>query len=470
MPETAIATTETALARQEPGGALMRIEFNAEQIELIKRTVARGASNDELQLFLYQARRIGLDPLAKQIHAVKRWDSSLGRKAMSIQTAIDGFRLIAERTKRYAGQLGPFWCSKDADWKDVWLDPDNPPSAAKVGVLRTDFKEPLYAVARWDSYVAKRKDDYGTMVPNSFWSRMPDVMLAKCFDDRTEVLTTAGFRRMCEPWQDDWRVLQVTDDGRLEATAAKPWAQQYNGPMVTLDSDDLNFSVTPNHSMVTTHGRIDASLMYDEARSRARHWIPRVIAGRTGGLDIHDDVIKLAAIYIADGSDRGGNIAIAVSRQRKIDTIRALAIHGRRESERPVAPSITGARTITPTKTQTLFRFPAGEFRTIAATGKADRRLRSHGDVPSTGSDLRGHVDRVRWAPAEEDRRAAVLHIEARRAPSVRACRRPRWLQRQQASHPILGHQPHAELQHHDQRPGRDSCPAVGASISRPRR
>lgn len=153
------------------------LTFSKDEIETIKQTVAVGATDAELKMFIYQCQRTGMDPFSRQIYFIKRrvWNGrtkSYDEKA-TIQSSIDGFRLVAERSKKYAGQTLPVFLDTDGMWHEVWTQPGYP-LAAKVGVHRTDFKEPLYAIAKWDSYVQQYDGKVGSM-----WAKMPEVMLGK---------------------------------------------------------------------------------------------------------------------------------------------------------------------------------------------------------------------------------------------------------------------------------------------------
>jgi len=69
-----------------------------QQIELVRRTVAKGADNDELTMFFHIANKQGLDPFLKEIYFYK---DTKGNNI--IMTSRDGFLSIATRHPDYAG-------------------------------------------------------------------------------------------------------------------------------------------------------------------------------------------------------------------------------------------------------------------------------------------------------------------------------------------------------------------------------
>ena len=146
-------------------------------LQLLKEAVnIPDATDAELAFFGHVAARMNLDPLRKQIYMIKRWNPELQREVFTHQVGIDGFRSAAERTGKYCGQTAPQWCGPDGIWVDAWLDEAHPPVAARIGVYRSDFREPIVAVARFAEYCQRTKDGK----PNRMWRTMPSNQLAKC--------------------------------------------------------------------------------------------------------------------------------------------------------------------------------------------------------------------------------------------------------------------------------------------------
>jgi phage recombination protein Bet len=135
----------------------------------IRAMTSPDLSDGECELVRSMSRRTGLSPLVGQLHAMRRD----GRLVFVV--GIHGLRLIAEDSGEYRGQTPEAWCGEDGTWRSPWVGPGDP-VAARVGVYRHGFAEPLYAIAYLDECI-QRKRDGG---PTRAWATRKKSMLAKC--------------------------------------------------------------------------------------------------------------------------------------------------------------------------------------------------------------------------------------------------------------------------------------------------
>lgn len=138
-PTKAVVATAGAHVVTRPG------EWTEREAGLIQSALAPGLSVGHMRVFALICRHTGMDPAKRQIYA---W---IDKGRLCIHIGINGWRQMAVATGEYAGQAGPQWCGPDGQWRDVWLD-ETPPAAARVGVLRRGFGEPVWHVATWREF------------------------------------------------------------------------------------------------------------------------------------------------------------------------------------------------------------------------------------------------------------------------------------------------------------------------------
>jgi len=147
-------------------------KLNPKEIDLIKNTVAKGATDTELQLFLYIAGKRGLNPLTGQIHFVKRKQKNASgeyEEVGTVQTGIDGFRLIAQRTEQYTPSPKPTQFDYNAQ--------GNLARATVYGIKIINGQGfEFSASAKYSEYVQLKTDN----LPTRMWGKMPETMLEKC--------------------------------------------------------------------------------------------------------------------------------------------------------------------------------------------------------------------------------------------------------------------------------------------------
>lgn len=185
-------------------------EYSPAQLSLIKRTVAADCNDSEFSLFIEVAKRIGLDPFRRQIHAVVYSKDNAEKRKMSIITGIDGFRAVAARNRDYR----PDDKEPEITYAEAVKNADTNPLGIVKAVTRAHKYgpdgqwHPVVGVAYWTEYapIKETADAYdwvetGEVWPDTQkpkkrkvprgevkaaldkkgnWFRMPHVMLAKC--------------------------------------------------------------------------------------------------------------------------------------------------------------------------------------------------------------------------------------------------------------------------------------------------
>lgn len=181
---------ETSLAAPTPQAIAARRRYLAktydlseEQVDIVRDQICPKATDAELEFFLVTAKRMKLDPFARQIYFIKRrqkFEDRFGNEDYidvgRPEVSIDGLRSCAEQTGEYDGQSPIQWCGPDGQWTEVWLS-DSPPLAARATVHRKTFGQPTSHVAHFSEFAPPR---FKNGALPAMWSRMPANQIAKC--------------------------------------------------------------------------------------------------------------------------------------------------------------------------------------------------------------------------------------------------------------------------------------------------
>lgn len=181
------------IAKTEPMGSELVIHnqqstFSPAQRAALGHMGVDKAPDADVQVFFHVCQRTRLDPFAKQIYMIGRKQSELidGKwekvDKFTIQTGIDGFRVVARRVADESGDELSYgdtmWCGPDGVWRDVWTGAPEELHAAKATVLRAG--KPFTHVALFREYVQTTRLKTGEVVPNSMWASKGANQLAKC--------------------------------------------------------------------------------------------------------------------------------------------------------------------------------------------------------------------------------------------------------------------------------------------------
>jgi phage recombination protein Bet len=148
------------------------------QLAAFKQLGMEGAPDDDLAVFLYRCQVTRLDPFAKQIRLRKDRQQVNGKweDRWSIETEIEGYRVIAQRAARDAGVTlhygKPVWYDTNEGEHKIWLAAE-PPAGASFIVYKDG--RPFEGTVSFTEFANMKE---GRLLAN--WATMPAHMIAKC--------------------------------------------------------------------------------------------------------------------------------------------------------------------------------------------------------------------------------------------------------------------------------------------------
>jgi len=273
------------VTQQQPSTAMAIIDyrqapvalevFGEDRIGQVIEQIGRGWKQPmtlaELDHIGLVCQRTRLDPLSvpRQIWFIQRFDKNAGKYVMTPQTGINGVRLIASRSKTYAGQVGPQWCAEDGVWKDIWTS-DTPPAAARVGVWMRGAKEPLWTVINYREF----KGD------TQFWREKPAHMLAK----------TAEMHSLLRACPGETNELELAHEEEMERLEVPMRAAEY-ARIHGSDEESFALGGPPLRPALAAHAEVAA----EEAKPRPEASAPPEQTERHRGLvDAYASLVKEA--------------------------------------------------------------------------------------------------------------------------------------------------------------------------------
>lgn len=216
-------------------GGVLSLGYNPEQIATIKETVAKGATDTELYMFLSLAKKYELDPFAKEIWFIK--DKS--GKVM-IQAGRDGFLKTAQRDSKFRGIASfPVYSNDEFEINptvgEVKHKPNFKDRGELIGAWARVEKEgvtPYVSFVDFKEYYAGYKDEngkikttqYGPMKPQ-IWDTKPAMMIQKVAQT-VALRMTFGINGMYAPEEIDENSEQIVDTKVDRQTTKKSTVKQ----------------------------------------------------------------------------------------------------------------------------------------------------------------------------------------------------------------------------------------------------